>query len=83
MDVLFGFLFLLAIFGAVIWICRVFGPWSGWAQSAQCQRCGFIIHHFDYPVWSGDKTCQRCGPHSTWKRVVARPVGLFGYEVKE
>jgi len=65
------------------WITRVYGPFSGWSESAQCQRCGFVLHRFYTPVWSDDKTCKRCGPNSTWKRVVARPVGLFGYEVKE
>lgn len=80
---------LLMIFGGIslwcvfaFWLIRCHGPFAGWSKSAQCQRCGYILHNFDTPVWSSDKTCVKCGPDALWKRVTARPVGFRAYEVK-
>ena len=65
-----------------VWLVRQFGPFSGWDKSAQCQRCGFILHGFDRPVWGHDKTCEKCGPYATWKSIYAKPVGLWGYKTQ-
>ena len=71
------------ILALTFWFARTMGSFAGWRKSAQCQRCGFIIHGWDTPVWSNDKTCEKCGPSSTWKTVFAKPVGLWGYDVKD
>ena len=66
----------------MVWLVRQFGPYSGWAKSAQCQRCGFILHGFDTPSRSRDGTCEKCGPYAPWKFIYAKPVGLWGYKTQ-
>ena len=73
---------LIAVAVFVWWFARASSPFGGWRKSAECQRCGHIIHGYDTPVWSPDKTCEKCGPHATWKRVYAKPAAFFGYIVK-
>ena len=79
-------LFIGALISAValeVALLRTYGPFSGWRECCQCKRCGFINGHSDVQVWGSDKTCKKCGPGATWKRIHARPVGLFGFETKE
>lgn len=80
---------LVFILGSPVWMCLVFwylrahGPSSGWRRGAQCLRCGHLSHGYDTPVWGFDKTCPKCGPSATWRRVTARPIGFFAYEVRD